>query len=76
MFSLQRLNGVVSGGKIFDFSCAPNCPFNPFSVNITGGTLSATPLPATFPLFMAGLAVLGLLVQRNRKRRALEPGSI
>lgn len=76
MFSLQPLNGVISGGKIFDFSCAPNCPFNPFSVNITGGTLSATPLPATLPLFIAGLAVLGLLVQRNRKRLALERGSI
>jgi len=60
IFSLQPLNGLVLGGKIFDFACSPNCPFNPFSVNITGGTLSATPLPATFPLFIAGLAVLGL----------------
>ena len=71
LFSLQSINGAILGGRIFDPACGPDCPFNPFSVNITGGTLSATPLPATLPLFVAGLAVLGLLVRRTRKARAI-----
>jgi hypothetical protein len=38
----------------------------PISLSVSATTVSATPLPSTFPLFVGGLAALGLLGWRTR----------
>jgi|GEM_PF-3601258 len=67
--SLATHSGVVSGAlnqfEVFDTNTAGNGYFN--SIAVTGSPISATPLPATFALVLAGgiaLATMGL----NRRR--------
>src|SRR6185437_4091586 len=58
--------GIIVSGEIYDPACAPDCPFNPYSENVTGGSLTlatplpATPLPSSALLFLGGLGVLVL----------------
>jgi len=69
--------GAVLGGQVV-FSCTADlggggfsCPGNNFTTLVVSdnAALTATPLPATLPLFATGLGALGLLGWR-RKRKA------
>ena len=43
-----------------------------FAITLVNGTVSATPLPAALPLFATGLAVLGPLGWRRKRKAAAE----
>lgn len=58
-------SGQINQFQVFDSNAGPNMYFN--SIAVTGSPISATPLPATFALVLAGgiaLATMGL----NRRR--------
>jgi hypothetical protein len=60
---------LMSESGPFGFSVSGNLDFGNFQV--TSPIPSATPLPAAFPLFAAGLGVLGLLGLRKKRRSAV-----
>jgi len=65
--------GVITAGHVWDPACgsAPYCEIYNVGADLTGGTLTAvTPLPATLPLFATGLAGLGLLGWRRKRKAA------
>jgi hypothetical protein len=45
------------------------------SGNVQIGTASATPLPATFPLFATGVGAMGLLGWRRKRKNAAAPAA-
>jgi len=63
-----NLPGAITGG-IFSGDGDTSVPGDTELANLTSGTATPTPLPATIPLFATGVGGLGLLGWR-RKRKA------
>ena len=67
-------NASVTGAGdtlTLDWGGADPVAFNvTFDANFTFGSTSATPLPATLPLFAGGAGLIGLLARRRKQKRA------
>jgi hypothetical protein len=67
-FYVVYLNGSLVG---FNYT-APDTPSSRWGAFDVSGSISAIPLPAGLPLYVSGVAVLGLL-SRRRQRKSTTP---
>jgi hypothetical protein len=61
-------SGLIMAGQVFDPACSGASCLG--SVSLTGGSVSATPLPGALPLFLSGLVCVGLFGWIRRRSQA------